>query len=114
MVKKTRSTRKSDSKSASRGHETTQSGAEKSSSNKELAIGATVRVSRLDTLKGCRSELGRLYRESRRREGRFPDALTAKRLSDILGSVRSALELEDLEVRLKALEEKVPYSRGRY
>jgi hypothetical protein len=51
-----------------------------------------------------RAELGRLYREARKREGRYPDALTASRLALVLGSVQKIIELADFERRLEALE----------
>jgi hypothetical protein len=58
----------------------------------------------LDTLRHVRAEQARLYREARKNEGRNPDALTALRLSMILGSLRQVIELEDLERRVTALE----------
>src|SRR5690606_19432125 len=67
-----------------------------------LPIGAPVRVGRLSDLTSLRAELGRLYREARRREGRFPDALTAQRLANVLASVRTLVELETIERRLAA------------
>jgi hypothetical protein len=76
------------------------------SRDSELRVGAPVRVGRLQDLRTVRAELGRLYREARRREGRYPDALTAQRLANVLGSLRTAIELEDLEKRLCKLEEK--------
>jgi len=69
-----------------------------------LAVGAPVRVSRLDDLTHVRAELSRLYREARRREGRFPDALTAQRLANVLGAVRGAIEMEEVVWRLALLE----------
>ena len=69
-----------------------------------LAIGAPVRVSRLDDLLHLRAEISRLYREARRREGRFPDALTAQRLANVLGAVRGAIEMEEVVRRLALLE----------
>lgn len=114
MAKKTRSKQETDPERSSRGHETTQSGAENPKDSKPLAVGASVRVSRLDTLKACRAELGKLYREARKRSGRYPDALTAKRLADVLAGVRNAIEMEDFEHRLQELEERLPLRRGRY
>ena len=113
MTEKTSSKQKSDPKTASQSHETTQCEAEKSNRNKPLDIGASVRVSRLDSLKACRSELGKLYRESRKRAGRYPLPLDAKRLADVLSGVRQAIEIEDLEKRLQQLEDQMP-GRGRY
>jgi hypothetical protein len=69
-----------------------------------MRIGATVRVSRLDDLRHVRAEIGRLYREARQREGRYPDALTAQRLANVLGAVRGAIELEAVVQRINQLE----------
>lgn len=71
-----------------------------------LVIGGVVRVGRLEDLKSIRAELARLYREARRREGRYPDALTATRLANVLGNVRALVELQAIEARLDALEAK--------
>jgi hypothetical protein len=65
-----------------------------------------VRVSRLDTLAHVRREAGRIYRQARRFEGRDIDALTALRLSMILGTVRQSIEMEELERRVQALEKR--------
>jgi len=73
-----------------------------------LRIGAPVRVSRLHTVVAVRAEAGRLYREARAREGRYPDAQTALRLANILGTLRQAIETETLAERVQALEEKNP------
>ncbi len=72
-----------------------------------LAVGSTVRVGRLEDLKSLRAECARLYREARRREGRYPDALTAQRLASVLGSVRGLIELADLEQRLVTIERRM-------
>lgn len=104
---KANSARKVDGLSASPVCKKGQRDSQNLNTTKTLAVGADVRVSRLDTLAACRAELGRLYRESRRRAGRFPAPLEAKRLAGVLGEVRSAIELEDLEVRLAALEKLV-------
>jgi hypothetical protein len=69
-----------------------------------LAVGAPVRVGRLKSAVSVRAELGRLYREARRREGRFPDAQTAQRLANVLNAIRQAIESEDLEARVRSLE----------
>lgn len=53
-----------------------------------------------------RAEPGRLYREARRRHGRFPDALVAQRLANVLGGVRDLVALEDIERRLAELEKR--------
>jgi len=86
---------------------------EKANTVKELAIGAPVRVSRLDNLKACRSELGKLYRESRKRAGRYPLPLDAKRLAGVLGGVRQAIETEEFEHRLQEIEKQFQARRGR-
>ena len=112
-MKKTCSTQKSDPEPTSQGKETTQCNREKTNEHKALDIGASVRVSRLDSLKACRSELGKLYREARKRAGRYPAPLEAKRLADVLAGVRNAIELEDFEKRLQQLEDQMP-GRGRY
>jgi hypothetical protein len=72
--------------------------------NGSLPIGAEVRVARLNSLVAVRCELGRLYREARRRHGRYPDAQTAQRLSSILAAISTSIEVHDLEKRLAALE----------
>jgi len=103
-----RSKQKTDPQRAALARKSTQCGTEKGSGNNPLDIGAAVRVSRLDTLKACRTELGKLYRETRKRSGLYPDALTAKRLADVLAGVRNAIELEDFEKRLQQSEEQMP------
>lgn len=77
-----------------------------------LRVGSAVRVARLADLKSIRAEVGRLYREARRREGRYPDALTAQRLANVLGHVRTVMEIELLEQRLSALEDRERARRG--
>ncbi len=76
-----------------------------------LAIGTAVRVARLSDLVSIRAELARLYREARRRHGRFPDALVAQRLANVLGGVRDLVELEGIEARLVALEKNMEGKR---
>jgi hypothetical protein len=75
--------------------------------DKALPVGASVRVARLDDLRRVRAEISRLYREARRREGRYPDAITAMRLANVLGHVRTAIEVDELRARLDALEHQV-------
>lgn len=70
----------------------------------DLPIGAKCRVARLNSLVAVRAEAGRLYRESRQRHGKHPDATTAFRLSRILSTVAASIELQDLEQRIQALE----------
>jgi len=77
-----------------------------SGEDKQLAVGSPVRVGRLETLISLRAEAARLYREARRREGRYPDALTAQRLAAVLGSVRGYIELTELEARMTAMEQR--------
>lgn len=77
------------------------------SDQSNLAIGSAVRVGRLQDLVSLRAEAARLYREARRREGRYPDALTAQRLASVLGSVRGYIELVELEQRLAAVERRM-------
>jgi hypothetical protein len=69
--------------------------------DKSLKIGAPVRIPRLDKLSAVRREAGTLYSEARRREGRFPDAQTAQRLSNILREVRESIGLEDLAAQIR-------------
>ena len=70
-----------------------------------LAVGSPVRVPKLDSVIALRGEAARLYRECRKREGRYPDAMTGQRLANILSSVRTALELSEIAERLAALEQ---------
>jgi len=63
-----------------------------------------VRVGRLNSLKHARAELGRLYREARRREGRYPTAITAMRLANVLATLRESIVTDELAERLDALE----------
>jgi hypothetical protein len=76
-----------------------------------LRVGAPVRVPRLDEPAAIRAELARLYREARRRHGRYPDAMTAQRLANVLAAVRQALEIEELARRLAALEVRLKEKR---
>lgn len=64
---------------------------------KELPVGSPVRVSRLDSLVHIRAEHGRLYREARHREGKYPDATTALKLSQILNGMQKTVEIEQLQ-----------------
>ena len=84
--------------------ESAQSEGENPCADEPLRIGAPVRVPRLDDASHIRAELARLYREARRRHGRYPDAMTAQRLANVLAAVRQALEIEELARRLAALE----------
>ncbi len=113
MSKKVHSKQKSNPKRTSRVPQPTQCGTEKANTVKELAVGAPVRVSRLDNLKACRSELGKLYREARKRAGRYPLPLEAKRLADVLAGVRAAIEMEEFEHRLQEIEKNFQARRGR-
>jgi hypothetical protein len=72
--------------------------------NGSLPIGAEVRVARLNSLVAFRGELGRLYRESRKRHGRYPDSLVAQRLASILGAISTSIEVHELEQRIASLE----------
>jgi len=84
--------------------ETTQFDAEKPKSHSGLQVGSPVRVGRLSDLVTLRAELGRLYREARRRHGRYPDAITAQRLANVLGSIRNSIEFEMIDRRLTKVE----------
>lgn len=77
-----------------------------------LDIGAEVRVSRLHSLISVRAEVGRLYREARKREGRFPDALTALRLSTILNTVTTAIEIAEHEKQIQELRVELERLKG--
>ena len=70
-----------------------------------LPVGAPVRVGRLETLTSIRAELARLYRETRRRVGRYPTPLEAQRMAAVLGDIRGLIELEQIAARLTALEQ---------
>lgn len=62
------------------------------------------RVSRLDSLAHIRAELGRVYRTARRNEGHRLDSKAGLRLAMMLAQIRTAVEVEELEARLTALE----------
>jgi hypothetical protein len=84
--------------------ETTQFDNPEATPGAALAVGSPVRVPRLDSVIALRGEAARLYRECRKREGRYPDAMTGQRLANILGTVRTALELSEIAERLARLE----------
>jgi hypothetical protein len=65
------------------------------------------RIARLDTAAGLCRELGRLYCVARRNAGGKISPSDALRLSGILNSIRSALELETIEARLRVLEDQL-------
>ena len=60
-----------------------------------------VRIGRLDSVGGVVTELGRVYREMRRKE---LDTLEGSRLVAALREIRCALEASDIEQRIEALE----------
>ena len=62
-----------------------------------------VRIGRLDGIGGVVTELGRVYREMRRKE---LDTLEGSRLVAALREIRCALEASDIERRIEALESK--------
>lgn len=64
---------------------------------------AKARIGRLDTLAGIRKELSRVYRECRRGD---LSAATGTKLAFILQCLHKSIELESIEQRLRALEEK--------
>jgi hypothetical protein len=80
--------------------------------NNKLAIGAEVRVSRLNSLVHIRAELGRVYREVRRREGRFPDALTGSRLSAMLGDMIPFIELVEVQREIETIKAEITALKG--
>ncbi len=67
---------------------------------------ATPRIGALDTATGVRRELGRLYRVARRNAGAKVTPQDAARLAMILQNITRSLEVEALDVRLRALEER--------
>ena len=68
-------------------------------------IGSPARVGhQVNSLAGTRRELAKLYRETRRREGRYPDALTAMRLANVLGALRDAIANDELRQRIEQIE----------
>ncbi len=71
---------------------------------------ASIRISRLDSVGGVVTELGRVYRQARRGQIALGDA---KALTYVLRELRCALELSDIERRLDALEEAAPGLGGK-
>jgi hypothetical protein len=71
---------------------------------------SSIRIGRLDTLRGVRAELGRVYREARRGELATEQAT---RLASVLDMIRRALVEEVLEQRLTQLEERLDVPGGR-
>ena len=68
-----------------------------------MSVKAKIRIGPLDTVGGVVTELGRVYREARR--GQL-DVGDATRLAMVLREIRSALEVSEFEVRLRAVEGK--------
>ena len=64
---------------------------------------AKIRISRLDSVGGVVTELGKIYREARR--GQL-DVGDATRLAMILREIRCALEVSEFEARLLVVEGK--------
>ncbi len=75
--------------------------------NKDEGATPALRIGRLDTAAGVRRELGRLYRVARRNAGGKVTAQDAARLSMILQNITRSLEVEELERRLRAVEERI-------
>ena len=69
---------------------------------KPMADKKKKRVGKLDTLGGVLTEMGRVYREMRNKE---LDTLEGSRLVSALTQIRGTLELSELELRLRILEE---------
>jgi hypothetical protein len=65
------------------------------------------RVGPLNTVGHVVTELGKVYRAAR--AGRL-DTLDGTRLASVLREIRSAIESDDIEKRLTALEDKSGYS----
>lgn len=61
------------------------------------------RIGRLDTLAGIRKELARVYRECRQGD---LSAATGTKLAFILQCLNKSVEVEAIEQRLRALEER--------
>ena len=60
-----------------------------------------IRIGRLDNIGGVVTELGRVYRQMRRKE---LDTLEGSRLMAGLREIRCALEASDIERRIEVLE----------
>lgn len=68
------------------------------------------RVGQVGTLGGVVSELGRVYRMMARSE---LDSLEGVRQAQVLGILRQALEIRDVESRIRALEDEKTQRSGR-
>lgn len=63
-----------------------------------------IRIAKLSDIGGVITEMGRVYRQMRRGE---IDSLDGKRLVEVLTAIRQAMEVQDVEARLRALEAKL-------
>ena len=61
------------------------------------------RVGALDTIGGVVTEMGQVYRETRRGD---MDSMEGSRLVSMLTQIRTAIEGSEFEARLRALEDK--------
>ncbi len=64
---------------------------------------AKVRIGRLDTYGGRKTEMGRVYRQMRRKE---LDTLEGARLVGVLAQMRTTFSDDEFEERLRAVEAK--------
>lgn len=64
---------------------------------------AEIRIAKMADIGGVITEMGRVYRQMRRGD---LDTLDGKRLVDVLTAIRQALEVKDVEARLRALEDR--------
>lgn len=60
-----------------------------------------IRIGKMADIGGVITEMGRVYRQMRRGD---LDTLDGKRLVDVLTAIRQAMEVQDVEARLRALE----------
>lgn len=66
-----------------------------------------IRVGKLDTLDLLRSEMGKLYRASRRKAGRYPTPSDAARLAYLLQQIGQALIVKEFGHRIAAIENRL-------
>lgn len=66
-----------------------------------------VRVGRLDTLQGVRTEMSRVYRAARKVAGHRPTPADATKLGWLLNSIGQTILSADVAARLDALEKRI-------
>lgn len=64
---------------------------------------AEIRIAKMVDIGGVITEMSRVYRQMRRGD---LDTLDGKRLVDVLTAIRQAMEVKDVEARLRALEDR--------